>query len=66
MLYAVVGIAKTPVALGRERGHVTHAEVHAALSAAQASSERVEDVVAMLDDVGIHVVPDGEDDGQKA
>ena len=66
MLYAVVGIAKTPVALGREWGHVTHAEVHAALSAAQASSEVVEDVLAMPDDVGIHVVPGGEDDGQEA
>ena len=63
MFEAVVAAAKALVALGRERGHVTHAEAHAALSAAQASSEVVEDVVAMLDDVGIGVVPDGEDDG---
>ncbi len=61
MFEAVVAAAKALVALGRERDYVTYGEVHATPSAAQVSPEMVEDVVAMLHDVGIGGVPDGED-----
>ena len=63
MFEAVVAVAKALVALGRERDYVTYGEVHATLAAAQVSPEMVEDLVTMLHDVGIGVVPDGEDDG---
>ncbi|MGE0726144.1 MAG: RNA polymerase sigma factor RpoD [Alphaproteobacteria bacterium] len=52
----MVAAVKRMIAKGKERGYVTLDEVNAALPADQVSSEQIEDVLAMLSDVGINVV----------
>jgi RNA polymerase primary sigma factor len=53
---------KRLIALGRERGWVTHDEINAALEPGQVPSEMVEDILAMLGDLDISVV-EAEDGG---
>ncbi|WP_052402949.1 RNA polymerase sigma factor RpoD [Muricoccus aerilatus] len=49
--------------LARSRGHVTHAEVSAALPSDQLSSDRIEDALGVLSAIGVEVA---EDDGAEA
>ena len=51
------------IGLARSRGHVTHAEVSAALPSDQLSSDRIEDALAVLAAMGVEVT---EDDGSEA
>ena len=48
--------AKKMIARGKERGYVTYDEMNAALPQDQVTSEQIEDVMAMLNDLGINVV----------
>jgi len=50
-----VGVKKM-VARGRERGYVTYDELNAALPPEEASSEQIEDTMAMLSEMGINIV----------
>jgi len=47
---------KRLIARGRERGYITFDELNAVLPPDQMSSEQIEDVMAMLSDLGIQVV----------
>jgi RNA polymerase primary sigma factor len=47
---------KRMVARGKERGYVTYDELNAALPPDEASSEQIEDTMAMLSEMGINVV----------
>jgi len=51
---------KRMIADARERGYITYDQLNAALPPEQASSEQIEDVMAMLSEMGINVV-DGEE-----
>jgi len=46
--------------LARSRGHVTHAEVSAALPSDQLSSDRIEDALGVLSAMGVEVADDDE------
>lgn len=48
------------VAKGKERGYVTYDELNAALPPEDASSEQIEDTMAMLSEMGINVVENEE------
>ncbi|MBV1837675.1 RNA polymerase sigma factor RpoD [Acetobacter estunensis] len=54
------GAVKRLIAKGRERGHITFDELNAVLPQDQMSSEQIEDVMAILSEMGIQVV-EGED-----
>ncbi len=47
---------KRLIARGRERGHITFDELNLVLTPDQASSEQIEDLMAMLSEMGIQVV----------
>ena len=47
---------KRLIAKGKERGHITFDELNAVLPAEHNSSEQIEDVMAMLSEMGIQVV----------
>jgi len=47
---------KRLIARGKERGYITFDELNAVLPAEQSSSEQIEDVMAMLNEMGIQVV----------
>src|SRR5487761_244891 len=51
---------KRLIARGKERGYITFDELNAVLPPDQNSSEQIEDVMAMLSEMGIQVV-EGED-----
>ncbi|MFN7051387.1 MAG: RNA polymerase sigma factor region1.1 domain-containing protein, partial [Gemmobacter sp.] len=51
---------KRMIADARERGYITYDQLNAVLPPEQASSEQIEDVMAMLSEMGINVV-DGEE-----
>ena len=51
---------KKMVAKGKERGYVTYDELNAALPPEEASSEQIEDTMAMLSEMGINVVENEE------
>jgi len=51
---------KKMVAKGKERGYVTYEELNAALPPEDASSEQIEDTMAMLSEMGINVVENEE------
>ena len=54
---------KRLIAKGKERGYITFDELNAVLPAEQNSSEQIEDIMAMLNEMGIQVVEseDGEE-----
>ncbi|MCC7275350.1 MAG: RNA polymerase sigma factor RpoD [Alphaproteobacteria bacterium] len=56
LIDTMTAAVKRMVARGKERGFVTLDEVNAVLPADQVSSEQIEDVLAMLSDLGINVV----------
>ena len=57
---------KKLIARGKERSYVTVDELNAALPSEQVSSEMIEDTMAMLNDIGIHVVERGDPDDREA
>src|ERR1700679_3862272 len=54
---------KRLIAKGKERGYITFDELNAVLPAEQNSSEQIEDIMAMLNEMGMQVVEseEGED-----
>ena len=64
---ALTTAVKKLIALGKGRGYVAYDEVDALSAAHGAAPEMIEDLMAMLNDVGIHVVSEAEDgDGRGA
>ncbi len=58
---------KRLIAKGKERGYITFDELNAVLPSEQNSSEQIEDVMAMLSEMGIQVVESEEqEDGEPA
>lgn len=57
---------KLMVSRGKERGYITYDEFHAALPNAEVSSEQIEDLMALLGELGISLVERGDngDDGE--
>lgn len=51
---------KRMIADARERGYITYDQLNAVLPPEQASSEQIEDVMAMLSEMGINVVENEE------
>src|SRR5690606_24656647 len=75
LIDTMTAAVKRMVARGKERGFVTLDEVNSVLPADQLSSEQIEDVLAMLSELGINVVegeeveeaapaPEGEDEAE--
>jgi RNA polymerase primary sigma factor len=63
MLDTQSAAVKRLIAKGKERGYITFDELNAVLPAEQNSSEQIEDIMAMLSEMGIQVVEseEGED-----
>ena len=56
---------KRLIARGKERGYITFDELNAVLPSDQNSSEQIEDIMAMLSEMGIQVVEGEEaEDGE--
>ncbi len=53
---------KRMIKLSKKRGFVTHQELNAVLPSQEVSSEQIEDILAMLSDMGINVVESDETD----
>jgi len=51
---------KRMIAEARERGYVTYDQLNEVLPQEQANSERIEDVMSMLSEMGINIVDDEE------
>ena len=51
---------KRMIADARERGYITYAQINAVLPADQVSSEQIEDIMAMLSEMGINVIDEEE------
>ncbi|NHO31672.1 RNA polymerase sigma factor RpoD [Acetobacter fallax] len=56
------GAVKRLIAKGRERGYITFDELNAVLPQDQMSSEQIEDVMAVLSEMGIQVVENEDND----
>ena len=58
---------KRMIKLSKKRGFVTHQELNAVLPSQEVSSEQIEDILAMLSDMGINVIEsdDSEGDGRE-
>ncbi|MDE1906973.1 MAG: RNA polymerase sigma factor RpoD, partial [Rhodospirillales bacterium] len=57
---------KRLIAKGKERGYITFDELNAVLPAEQNSSEQIEDIMAMLNEMGIQVVESEESEEAEA
>jgi len=58
-----MGLAvKKMIQRGKERGYVTYDELNSALPPDQSSSEQIEDVMAMLNEMGVNVIEGEEQD----
>src|SRR6195952_4171751 len=57
---------KRLIAKGKERGYITFDELNAVLPSEQNSSEQIEDVMAMLSEMGIQVVESEENEEAEA
>ncbi|MBT1315069.1 hypothetical protein JQN09_24685, partial [Phocaeicola dorei] len=57
---------KRLIAKGKERGYITFDELNAVLPAEQNSSEQIEDIMAMLNEMGIQVVESEEGEEAEA
>ncbi len=57
---------KRLIAKGKERGYITFDELNAVLPAEQNSSEQIEDIMAMLSEMGIQVVESEESEDTEA
>src|SRR5271165_2029969 len=58
------------IKLAKKRGYVTHDQINAVLPSEEVTSDQIEDVFAMLNEMGINVVEqeetDSEDSGEEA
>ena len=52
------------IKLAKKRGYVTHDQLNAVLPSEEVSSDQIEDVYAMLNEMGINVV-DNEDNAEE-
>jgi RNA polymerase primary sigma factor len=65
-------VVRTMIKTAKKRGYVTHDQFNSAMLSEKATSERIEDVLAMLNEMGIRVVeveeaePDAEDQRAEA
>src|SRR5258708_2510667 len=66
LLDSVVAAVKKLIARGTERGYVTYDELNAALPEDQASSEQIEDTMALLSERGINLVQGDENEETEA
>src|SRR5450432_1737020 len=58
---------KRMIKLAKKRGHVTYEELNAVLPSEEVNSEQIEDVLAMLNEMGINVVESEEaEDGESS
>ena len=57
---------QTMIKRARQRGFVTHGEINAVLSSQEVTSERIEDVLAMLHEMGISTVEQDESESEPA
>jgi hypothetical protein len=62
LLDTMTEAVKRLITLGKERGYVTYGELNAALPQDQLSEELIEDTLASLNEMGIHVVDEEEED----
>ncbi|GBQ19792.1 RNA polymerase sigma factor RpoD [Gluconacetobacter sacchari] len=60
------GAVKRLIARGKERGYITFDELNAVLPQDQMSSEQIEDVMAVLSEMGIQVVENEDNDDSEA
>ncbi|GBQ30546.1 RNA polymerase sigma factor RpoD [Gluconacetobacter azotocaptans] len=60
------GAVKRLIARGKERGYITFDELNAVLPQDQMSSEQIEDVMAVLSEMGIQVVENEDNDDTEA
>src|SRR5476649_575727 len=51
---------KTLLALGKQRGYITYEELNETLPEDKLSSEKIEDIMSLISDMGINVVEDEE------
>src|SRR5260221_8413254 len=66
LLDNVATAIKKLVARGKERGYITYDELNSALPGDQVSSEQIEDVMAMLSELGINLVEGDEGEEPEA
>ena len=52
---------KSMIAKAKERGYISYEELNDALPAEEMSSEKIEDIMTMLNDMGINVIEDADD-----
>lgn len=64
LIEASEGNVKKMFALARERGYVTYDALNAALPQGEMSSEKIEDIMTMLSEMGVNVVDEA--DGEEA
>jgi RNA polymerase primary sigma factor len=57
---------QTMIKRGKKRGYVTHGEINAVLARQEATSERIEDILAMLHEMGINTVEPEEGEAEEA
>jgi len=57
---------KRMIKLAKKRGYVTYEELNEVLPSEEVTSEQIEDVLAMLNEMGINVVESEEADGERA
>jgi RNA polymerase primary sigma factor len=55
---------QTMIKRARQRGFVTHGEINAVLSSQEATSERIEDILAMLHEMGINTIEQDESESE--
>src|SRR5882757_5130851 len=53
---------KRMIKLSKKRGFVTHQELNSVLPSQEVSSEQIEDILAMLSDMGINVIESDDSD----
>ena len=57
---------KKMIKLAKKRGYVTHEEINAVMPSEEVTSDQIEDVFAMLNEMGINVVENDEQDNEEA
>ncbi len=55
------GSVKAMIAAAKERGYITYDALNAALPQGEMSSEKIEDIMTMLSEMGVNVVEDGDE-----
>ncbi len=61
LLDSMNAAVKRVVSWGRDRGYVTYDELNQALPPGDVSSEQIEDTMAMLSELGVHIVEEAEE-----